>query len=847
MERGSKYKAQPLRSTLTPETEKRLLGNLKPPKNKFVQSNKPTRIEHIDPSQITAPKASEDMSKLASFQEFSKAFVSLENEIKTLRQFSCPPNAEKMFDSVAEIKGSIPVFETHCKTIAKQKKLQTEVSKKSFDYYKDFVQQFQLFSDKMHIFYSQIHQLYTYGITQAFHSIEDAIEIFFDISNKDPQSRSICLQYKKYCDKSLNYLGETLAYFIESNTFDGFTDEELAKFAEKAKTFGRFFEKELYPVVLHSLPPNLSFGNCISLFHDNYTKIVPLIVSAPRFLENFSEVLSKLDIANNCIQQVKKEIGDENILKQRKKKRAVIVMPDEDLEKNNMQAKIMKFAELFNVIIDNDDTNEMILEHAYANATQKINEYKEKIKKLELQAVLPKPTTKDEYKNQFSEIRKFKDDVEAKLAEENASFNRNLIYSIKSVIPNCKVDVTMSYTRQIQSIVNQLRDFVANSSSGTTSEDYNAIKEIIQPVYNAEPNETLKSMVSKSINILMKENKSLKEELENIKKENKKCNEKLGAILQNEFTVDDDKIKNKSNIELIEQMEKSLTTITDEIKRSRAEAANTLQAFISSRDKLAKSLNIDAGKYNVESAVNDMDLFSENIKTKIANSVIFQQNVFIFITKLLDSLQLQNIHIEPQATADEINKTMQIISQKFDHPSETSKEIIDSKPQKGLFKDAFQYKTMLNDLCLKLINNDKNNAEEKGTNIKIENLYQQASNIIEDLQKNNVFIVFEDLIQNKSSTTKNEQINNLKQEINESRQNNVQLNETHQILLSIIQQLSNDATFTPNTPQLIALKAFSAHLDKLKTDKKSKSNDVIESISKLNNIISDKISEHKFV
>ena len=312
MERGSKYKAQPLRSTLTPETEKRLLGNLKPPKNKFVQSNKPTRIEHIDPSQITAPKASEDMSKLASFQEFSKAFVSLENEIKTLRQFSCPPNAEKMFDSVAEIKGSIPVFETHCKTIAKQKKLQTEVSKKSFDYYKDFVQQFQLFSDKMHIFYSQIHQLYKYGITQAFHSIEDAIEIFFDISNKDPQSRSICLQYKKYCDKSLNYLGETLAYFIESNTFDGFTDEELAKFAEKAKTFGRFFEKELYPVVLHSLPPNLSFGNCISLFHDNYTKIVPLIVSAPRFLENFSEVLSKLDIANNCIQQVKKEIGDEN-------------------------------------------------------------------------------------------------------------------------------------------------------------------------------------------------------------------------------------------------------------------------------------------------------------------------------------------------------------------------------------------------------------------------------------------------------------------------------------------------------------------------------------------------------
>ena len=841
MERGSKYKAQPLRSTLTPETEKRLLGNLKPPKNKYSQSNKPTKIEHVDPTLITAPKASEDMSKLASFQEFTKAFVALENEIKLLRQFSCPPNADKMFDSVAEIKGSIPIFETHCKTIAKQKKLQTEVSKKSFDYYKDFVQQFQLFSDKMHIFANQIHQLYSYGITQAFHAIEDAIESFYDISNKDPQSRSICLQYKKYCDKSLNYLGETLAYFIDSKTFDGFDEDGLAKFAEKAKTFGRFFEKELYPVVAHSLPSDLTFGNCISLFHDNYTKIVPLIVSAPRFLQNFSVVMSKLDKANECIQQVKKEIGDESILKQKKQRKAIIVMPED--QDDDIESKIMKIADLFNVIIDNDDSNAVILEHVYSQASQKINEYKERIRKLELEISRPKPTSKDEYKNQFSEIRKFKDDIEAKIAEENASFNRNLIYSIKSIIPNCKVDVTMSYTRQIQSIVTQLREFIANSSSGNSVEDYNTIKDIIQPIYSPELEEPLKSMVNKSIQILVKENNSLKDKLNNIMKENKQFNQKLSSILQNDLSVSDENVKNKVNMELIEQLEKSLITITDEIKRSRAEAANTLQAFISSRDKLAKSLNIDVGNYNVESAVNDIETFSENIKTKIANSVIFQQNVFIFITKLIDVLQLQNVSIAPQATVDEINKVMQMISQKFDHPNDTSEEIINSNPQKGLFKDVSQYKNMAIKLCNKLINDDN---EENNNNL-TDKVYKLALNRIEELQKNNVFVVFDDLIVDKISQTKNEQILSLKQEINDYRQNNVQLHETHKILQSIIQQLSNDATFTPNTPQLIALKAFSAHLDKLTTDKKSKSNDVIEAISNLNNIICEKISEHKFI
>ena len=108
-----------IQSTMDPITEKRLLGNLKPPSRNYSTSSQPKRIERVELKLQPPPQAAENLSKLSSIQQFQNDFIILDNDAQKLHQISSPKDCEKMFDAVAEIKDSMPIFKSHCKKIAK--------------------------------------------------------------------------------------------------------------------------------------------------------------------------------------------------------------------------------------------------------------------------------------------------------------------------------------------------------------------------------------------------------------------------------------------------------------------------------------------------------------------------------------------------------------------------------------------------------------------------------------------------------------------------------------------------------------------------------------------------------
>ena len=845
MEKVPKYKTEPIRHTLTPETEKRLLGNISPPKKKFIMTTKPPKIEHINHTMLPAPKAAENMSKLSSFQSFSKSFTNLENEIKELRMFSCPPSCDRIFDAVAEVRSNISIFENHCRTIAKQKKLKTEVSKKSFDFYKSFINSYQLFSDKIKIFGGQIHKLYEQAIVESFQAMDKNAERLFEVAYKDPQARSFASQFKKYCESSLKSIEDTLIEFIGDESFSAFGDEEMEQFAEKTKTFGRFFEKELSPAVAAALSSKYSIDRIIAEFRSNFTKIVPLITSAPKFIEQFKVCLEALEVTEKDILQVKKEIGDEKILKQRKT--TTIVLPEEEEDTDDIMPGLNNLANLFKVTLNDEVPKSQMIASIFVEASTKMKEMKERIKKLESDLSIPPTTSKEEFKNQFAEMRRFKLDLEAKINEENAMLNRNIIYSIKSLIPNCTIDTSISYSRQVQSIVNQLRDFISRDKNKNEdlANEVASVKELLAKYYTPEDDESLQAIVEHSIDSLNNENKRLSNLLKEAKDEVSNSAQNLTNYIVSAFGVNESDIANKSINDLMNVIQNQINKVTNELRRSRSTSAAINAVLIKTRDELAQLLNVGAKGFDSEDISNDMDELISNLKTKRENSVLFQQNIYIFMNKLLKALEAPDFKVV-QPTQEDINKTMQQLGFKLDDPHKLASDIMNSNPQNGLFCNAAAYKSLSLDLCSRLINR-KQEMLEGGL---INDLRSASFKKIDELEKCNAVKLFGELVQKNANDVSDDLYNMglLKNEIKESRQNTVQLEETHHILQSMISQLSSeDIVLAPDSPQLIALNAFTAHLDKLKTNSNTVVNNIITDVSSLNSTICKHISTGKIV
>ena len=363
-----------------------------------------------------------------------------------------------MFKIVADVRKAFPIFEVHCKTVAKQKRLKTEINKKSFEFYRNYAESFFVFAERMELFNKQIHDLYASEITSVFGQINASVAKFYEKSMKDPQGRSIMIQYKKYCDDSINDISKKVVAFVASNDFTAFNEEELEDFAETAKTFGRFFEKELVPLVFSVVQQQFRSIKSINKFSENFVKLVPLLVSAPPFVEEFKKIIELLQVCKNDMKEVKKEIGNEKILKQVKKKR-IETPAEEEEEKDDITQNINKLVEYFHVEMEEDDNykNSEILEMIQDKAEEKINALNDKISKLEKELSKPVGIATAEYRDQFNDTRKLRKQLQDKLEEENAAFNRNVIYSIRGILTEPKMYTTESHIRQVQLMVNQQR------------------------------------------------------------------------------------------------------------------------------------------------------------------------------------------------------------------------------------------------------------------------------------------------------------------------------------------------------------------------------------------------------
>lgn len=833
-------------SSLSPETEKRLLGNLKAPKRNYSSTGKPKPIERIEIKTFTPPKAAENLSKLTSIQQFQKDFNQLEGNVQKLHQISSPQDCKRMFDAVAEIKDSMPIFKNHCKKIAKQKKLNAPVSQVSFDFYKDYAKEFEIFVQRMVSFYDQIHNIYSHAIIQLFQDMDQSAAAIFDACNKDPQARSLLLQYRKYCDESMKRVDQALVTYLEDTTFSSFTTEQIDKIAETAKTFGRFFERDLYPALLQCIPNNQVLPSSIQIFHKSYIQLIPLITCAPNFVLQFNEVLHDLDILQKDMKMIKREVGDESILK--KTNRVQISEPnnsnpDFDDEKEDFSPALRALAAYFDMEVDLNKKTADILDEIQSAARKTVNELKSKIKSLEEQMNKPEGVPKDMYKKQLTDIRAFKKELEQKVNAETDSFCRSVIYSIKSLIPDAKIDPTISYVRQIQYINNELRAaFQANSDNALKyQEQIEATKEFLKQ-FKVDPNQNLDKMVKSAFEQSVNNMNKANDQIKSLKDAQQKIKSDLIEFISSSFGVDQPKLITKDVKELLNDAKSGINNVTNEIKRSRAESAQIIQSYMNSRDSIAKLLNVEPSGLDVDGLESDFAKLEKQIQIKTSNDVIFQQNVFVFIKKMSDALSLNIYPSDP--SKEEINLALSGILKAVDKSDDISIKILNNQPETGIFKiQAMCYKYFLQLYCM--ITSEKLALNPK-QDIKI--MFETAFRKFTEIKSENIRDSFGDLISLEQLTTnRSATITKLHDEVVDSRIMKEQLSKLHKVINSITTQLvSDEMTFIPGTKQLETLASISASLLVLRNEREIVSNVVIQDIADMNNSLCQLISDGKF-
>ena len=803
----------PIVSILKPETEKRLLGNIKPgQKRDYAKSFTVPKIESITKELSPPPKVAISLSELNSVQKFFKLFTILENHIHELRALSCPPETELVFENLSEVKTNYFSFEAHCKKISKQKKLKTEVNRKSFQIYKEFCTSFPFFCEKIVLFGKNIHGILVRSFHSLFNDAKTALEEFVSIAYKFPQSRQVMISYKQYTKDSLKELETSIEEFIQSPRFDLFTDERLDKFSETARTFGRFVELELSSVIKANLPPNLSIDKCIASFHESFVKLVPLIVSAPFFVEQYEMILDDIPPLREAISDIKMEIGDESILKAARKKVDESPVPDNQVD--DIQPALNDLIGFSGLDVEDGmrDSDKII------NCTEiiktRVKHLEEKIKELKAELNKPVSTPISAFKDRFDDIRKFKLEMDEKMKREQDRFYRLVVDSIKILINDSSlVNAKQPYSKQLELCQEALQREINEYKSKVdeSHKDIETAKSHLSKIYESssvEKPENIAELARDVAYSVTSERERLEKSLNDEKSYNQSVRLLLNDILSNKFDENTDSLNAKSNEELMNFLKQKIFEKIDEFDKLKEVLHHAIERFVEFRDKLAHFVNIKTSSDTFDDIINDGEESLKILQKSKEDEIRFEQNVFVFMKKFITSLGFKGIDLL-SASKDLMVQDMEKISTLLDNPSKAVKELIDESDS-GIFKSVKEYKQLCIDLC--------NNLSPSLDQSNIAELKISSMSALANLKEYDVSNKFKDYYP-PLDFSKDELVKKISSVLDTYRQD-VRISNDFNDKLSILVDMMNkdERIFIPETPQLAKFKESFQNLSSIVLD-----------------------------
>lgn len=407
---------------------------------------------HYNPKPLSPSKKGEEMSEATPIEAFKNAYDVLEKEVRGLFRYDPPPFINTFMASFTSFKAHVYPFLTHSNRIIKQRILKASINHSSFEVCDSFREVFPKFVKYIRDFNDNILLVYHDCLIGLLDQLQANYNLYIRTCARDPQMRQAVLPFEEGLVTQLKEIRSRLDKILDEHIF--YTADPMP-LVEKIKTFCRFFEVDLQQRVCTCLPPNeVNVSPSLCGFHDAFISIVPILTSYPKFLEQLNFAVKAIDPLEKAMSRLSKVIGktpeydnDDGLLTHTltgpiQVKELSIDPVDEAIEHLAATYKVEGATKAELVQNAEQKSQEMI-----SNLTKQLEQVKNRL------AIVEPLNSKDTVKERLLEIRKLRDEMDARAKRAHEDYCRRVAFQLKRIVqPNVESDNETQVSEAIASL-----------------------------------------------------------------------------------------------------------------------------------------------------------------------------------------------------------------------------------------------------------------------------------------------------------------------------------------------------------------------------------------------------------
>lgn len=590
-------------------------------------------------------KTTRNMSDFTPIQQFQKIFSKIDKLFLKFRQMNPPDDFIQLIDDFYDLKSKYTIFIENCNRIDRHIKVgNTKSSKNSTPNEKlienarkictAFPNETSRFFSYFYHVNSKLSRFFIQDFQNYFTIMENSFHDYGDLCLKEQQTRYIYLQFESTIQELFASVRQGL-----NSTFSSFDEiQDVSPVVENLKLLSRKFESEL-PHSIHNQRLMLNEGNeYLSQFHTCFVLIVPLLANIPVFNQIFIEISEQVDplqeVLVTLLQELKIDVP--HIMKTHEIQNSV---NSEDLFHITPQDHFIKeMAAYFGASDGSELEQKEWYDEIMSKAREKINSLKQKNHQLTTQLKSNDQITSEKALNdRIEENRKYKEKVQQECEERRIELMRNVINSIKVLVPYDLIVSSDDFETQINCIISN-----AQLEQKVLKENLDDANEIIQQTFNI-----LSSYMTSQLSMNVTEKTSLPSLaelfIEKVSKKKKKEEEDQNSTDQNSNSSELDIFLRKF---LAKQQINAASMNTSEMKKEVKTLVSTLKFKLNEKESKLTILTETSTEFEEKS----IEAFS-----KIQRSLALFNNV----EPLVSDVTFESVTSSIFSLLDETNKTHQ--------------------------------------------------------------------------------------------------------------------------------------------------------------------------------------------
>lgn len=422
-------------------------------------------------------KSVRNISDFTPLQQFQKVFSDLDKYFVKLRQTNPPDGLEQLFQDFSDFKTQYNIFVDSCNKISRHNKVgsNNNVTEKMISSSQTICKDFPHLSSEFFKYFlhikSQLMQFFIQAFQNYFTIMETCFHQYGELCLREQQTRYYFLQYESTIQdlfsKCQNGLNHALSSFEEL--------EDTSQVVESLKNLSRKFESELPQAILNQRI-HLPQGNQIlSHFHQSFVLIVPLLSKIPLINQLFDEITDLIDpfqvLLESLLNDLKIDAPHISTIHEIQDS----ITPNSLFHITPQDRLIQDISKLFGLGDGMDMSQEEWYSKILNKAQQTLNNYQQQIHQLTSQLKSYDQIKSEKVLNErIEENLKYKENVEKNFEERRAELMRNVINSVKVLVPYDLISTNDDFDTQLNCIISN-----AELEQKVTKENLNELKDTI--------------------------------------------------------------------------------------------------------------------------------------------------------------------------------------------------------------------------------------------------------------------------------------------------------------------------------------------------------------------------------